>query len=82
MIIDLILLVILIIIAIAVFKLILSFSGTAIKIIAHFIEGWLLLTMVNLLPGINIPMNIVTMGISGFGGVFGTVILVIFYILL
>lgn len=82
MIIDLILLVILIIIAIAVFKLILSFSGTAIKIIAHFIAGWLLLTLVNLLPGINIPMNIVTMAISGFGGVFGTVILVIFYILL
>ncbi len=81
MVINIILLIVLAVIAYGVFKLILSISGTALKILVHFLAGWILLTCVNLLPGINIPTNIVTLAISGFGGVIGTIILVIFYAL-
>lgn len=78
---NLIFLIILIAIAAVAFKFILGISSTVLKIAAHIIAGWLLLTIANLMPGINIPINIITMLISGFGGVMGTVLLAIFYIL-
>lgn len=81
MIIDIIFLIILIAIAIVAFKFIWDISSVALKIAVHFIAGWLLLTIANILPGINIPVNIITLLISGFGGVMGTVLLAIFYIL-
>lgn len=79
MIIEIILLIVLIIIAGLTINFILDISSTLLKIAAHFIAGWILLTVVNILPGINIPINLLTMAISGFGGVIGTVLLVFFY---
>jgi inhibitor of the pro-sigma K processing machinery len=81
MITEIILLIILIIIASITFKFIWDISSTVLKIAAHFIAGWILLTIVNILPGINVPINIITLIISGFGGVMGTVLLAIFYLL-
>lgn len=66
----------LIVVAGITFKLILNIGSTALKIAAHILAGWILLTVVNFLPGIHIPINIITLLISGFGGVAGTVILV------
>lgn len=79
--INLILLVILIVIGAIAFRFILDISSTIVKIAMHIIAGWVLLTIANFLPGINIPINIITILISGFGGVFGTILLAIFYIL-
>ena len=81
MITNLIVLAVLAVIAFIVIKLILSISRTTIQILVHFVAGWFLLTVVNLLPGINIPVNLITLAISGFGGVIGTIILVIFYMI-
>ena len=81
MIIELVMLVILCIIGIVAFKFIMDISSTLVKIAVHVISGWILLTIANFLPGINIPVNIITLLISGFGGVFGTMLLAIFYIL-
>ncbi len=81
MIIEIILLIILIIIAAVTCRFILDISSTLLQIAVHFIAGWILLTIANLLPGIDVPINILTLAISGFGGVIGTVLLAIFYVL-
>lgn len=81
MIIEILLLIILIIIASLIFKFILDIGSTIVKIAVHFIAGWILLTVVNILPGIHVPINLITMAISGFGGVIGTVILVFLYLI-
>lgn len=81
MIIDLILLIILIALAVAVFKFILDLSSTALKLIVHILSGWIFLTIANFIPGIHIPINIITALISGIGGVTGTILLAIFYLL-
>ena len=47
------------------------------KIILHMIVGWILLFFVNLLPFVNIPINILTILIAGFGGVIGVILLLI-----
>lgn len=70
------------VVAVIVTKILLSVSKTGIQILLHILVGWITLTIVNILPGINIPTNIITLLISGFGGVFGTLILVIYYALL
>ena len=62
------------------FKLIASLSKTAFKVAAHILTGWILLGVVNFLLGIHIPINLITMLISGFGGAAGTLLLTIFYI--
>ncbi len=81
MITEIILLIILIAIGVVAFKFILDISSTVVKIAVHVLAGWILLTIANFLPGINIPINIITLLISGFGGVFGTILLAIFYLL-
>lgn len=81
MITEIIFLIILIAIGIVAFKFILDISSTLVKIAVHFLAGWILLTLANFFPGIDIPVNIITLIISGFGGVFGTILLAIFYIL-
>ena len=81
MITEIIFLIILIAIGIVAFKFILDISSTIVKIAVHFLAGWILLTIANFFPGIDIPINIITLVISGFGGVFGTILLAIFYIL-
>jgi len=48
-----------------------------VKIILHMILGWILLFFVNLIPFVNIPINILTILIAGFGGVIGVILLLI-----
>lgn len=81
MIINIITIMIVAIIAYVILKIILNIGSTALQIALHLITGWLLLGLVNILPGINIPINILTVIISGFGGVMGTLLLVIIYAL-
>ncbi len=81
MIIEIILLIILIAIAALTFKFLLGISSRIVQIAAYMISGWILLTIANFLPGINVPINIITVLISGFGGVIGTVLLAIFYVI-
>ena len=73
------------ILIVAIGTLLLSFifdiSKTLLKIAAHFIAGWILLSIINFILPIHIPINIITLAISGFGGVAGTLLLTIFYIL-
>lgn len=81
MIIELMMLIVLCIIGLVAFKFIMEISSTILKIALHIIAGWILLTLVNFVPGVDIPINIITMLISGFGGVFGTILLAILYII-
>jgi inhibitor of the pro-sigma K processing machinery len=81
MITEIIFLIILIAIGAVDFKFILSISGTVAKIAVHFLAGWILLTIANFLPGINVPINLITLIISGFGGVTGTILLALFYLI-
>lgn len=81
MIFNLLTIIIVAIIAYFTIKVILNVGSTVLKIALHLITGWVLLALVNILPGINIPINTITVIISGFGGVTGTLILVIFYVL-
>ena len=78
---EIILLIILAAIAVIVIRIILELGSTLFKIALHLIAGWVLLAVVNILPGINVPVNLLTVAISGFGGVIGTFILVLFYLL-
>lgn len=79
--IEIIFLILLIVIGIVAIKFILDIGSTIVKIAVHFLAGWILLTIANFLPGINVPINIITLAISGFGGVIGTILLAIFYLI-
>ncbi len=72
---------ILVIIGILILKIIIEYGGVILKILIHLLGGWISLWIVNLLPGINIPVNLLTMAISGFGGILGTLLLIIINIL-
>ncbi len=56
-------------------------SGVIIRVLLHVILGWILLFLVNLFPYVNIPINILTVLVAGFGGVFGVIIMLIAQIL-
>lgn len=78
MILDEILIIIaLIIVAYFAIKIIVDYGGILVKIGLHLLFGWILLIIVNVLPGVNVPINLITLIISGFGGVLGTILLVI-----
>lgn len=78
---EIIVLIVLLLIVLLAFKLILEYGGTLLKIVMHLAFGWITLGLVNIIPGINIPINIITVAVSGFGGVLGTFILVLLSIL-
>ncbi|AWX33016.1 pro-sigmaK processing inhibitor BofA family protein [Methanosphaera sp. BMS] len=78
---EIIILFILFIILILAFKLILEYGGTILKIVMHLAFGWITLGLVNIIPGINVPINLITVAISGFGGVLGTFLLVLYSII-
>lgn len=78
---EIIALIILILIAAVVIKIIISYGGLALKIALHLITGWITLAIVNIIPGIDIPINLLTVIISGFGGILGTILLVILNII-
>ncbi|MTK63446.1 MAG: sigmaK-factor processing regulatory BofA [Methanobacterium sp.] len=52
-------------------------AGIIIKILLHMIFGVVMLFIVNLLPFIDIPVNILTVLVAGFGGFIGVILLVI-----
>ena len=81
MIIEIIFMIGLIVVAGIILNLILDIGSTLLKIVAHIISGWILLTLVNLVPGIYIPINTLTVLISGFGGVVGIVLLAFLYLI-
>ncbi|MEN4005983.1 MAG: pro-sigmaK processing inhibitor BofA family protein [Methanobacteriaceae archaeon] len=56
-------------------------GGLFLKILLHVIFGWILLFLVNLVPYVNIPINILTILVAGFGGVFGVIVLLIAQVL-
>lgn len=68
---------VLLLVAIIVIKLLFEYGGVILKIIFHLLIGWISLAVVNVIPGINVPVNIVTIIISGFGGILGTIFLVL-----
>lgn len=79
---EILLIIVLIIVTILVIKFLSEYGSVIVKIILHLAFGWILLGIVNIIPGINIPINLLTMIISGFGGVLGTLLLVIVYTIL
>ncbi|WP_288640032.1 pro-sigmaK processing inhibitor BofA family protein [uncultured Methanosphaera sp.] len=81
MLIELITLLILIPIAIIGLKLLIENGDTILKIITHLAMGWITLVIVNIIPGIHIPINLITILISGFGGILGTILLVLLSII-
>jgi inhibitor of the pro-sigma K processing machinery len=56
-------------------------GGLLLRILLHVILGWILLFLVNLFPYVNIPINILTVLVAGFGGVFGVILLLIAQVL-
>lgn len=58
-------------------KLLLEIGKIALYILLHMIFGLILLFLFNLLPFFKIPINVLTLLIAGFGGVFGVLILII-----
>ena len=51
-------------------------AGIIIKILLHMIFGLIMLFIVNLLPFIDVPINILTVLVAGFGGFIGVILLV------
>jgi inhibitor of the pro-sigma K processing machinery len=52
-------------------------AGLIIKIILHIIFGLILLFIVDLVPFVHVPINILTILVAGFGGFIGVIILII-----
>ena len=77
MVLDLITAAILVVIAIIGIIILIKIGGLLLRILFHVILGWIFLFIVNLLPFIHIPINILTVLIAGFGGVFGVILLII-----
>lgn len=50
-------------------------AGIIIKIILHVVFGLVLLFIVNLIPFVHIPINILTVLVAGFGGFIGVILL-------
>lgn len=78
---EILILFVLLLIMLLAIKIILSYGGILLKIAVHLAFGWITLVIVNILPGIDVPINLVTLAISGFGGTLGTFILVLLSIL-
>jgi inhibitor of the pro-sigma K processing machinery len=52
-------------------------AGLIIKILLHMIFGLILLFIVDLVPFVHIPINILTVLVAGFGGFIGVILLII-----
>lgn len=74
---DIISLAVIVIIAAIGILILLKIGGLLLKIIVHAIFGWIILVLVNLIPTVNIPINILTVLVAGIGGVFGVIFLLI-----
>ncbi|MDP3485058.1 MAG: pro-sigmaK processing inhibitor BofA family protein [Methanobacteriaceae archaeon] len=58
-------------------KILLKLGRTGITIIFNMILGIIFLFVVNLLPIVKIPINLLTVLVAGFGGIIGVGVLVI-----
>ena len=56
-------------------------AGIIIKILLHMAFGLILLFLVDLIPFIHIPINLLTVLVAGFGGFIGVVFLIILSLL-
>ena len=52
-------------------------AGLIIKVLLHMIFGLILLFIVDLVPFVHIPINILTVLVAGFGGFIGVILLII-----
>ena len=52
-------------------------AGIIIKILLHMLFGVVMLFLVNILPFIDVPINILTVLVAGFGGFIGVILLVL-----
>jgi inhibitor of the pro-sigma K processing machinery len=77
MVLDLITAAVIVIIALIGIVILVKIGGLLLRILLHVILGWIFLVIVNLLPFIDIPINIITVLIAGIGGVFGVILLII-----
>jgi inhibitor of the pro-sigma K processing machinery len=77
MVLDLITAAVIVIIALIGILVLIKIGGLLLRILIHVILGWIFLVIVNLLPFIDIPINIITVLIAGIGGVFGVILLII-----
>lgn len=77
MVLDLIGLAVIVIIAIIGIFILIKIGGLLLKLLIHAIFGWIILVLVNLIPTIHIPINILTILVAGIGGVFGVILLLI-----
>jgi len=51
-------------------------AGIIIKILLHMLFGVVMLFIVNILPFVDVPINILTVLVAGFGGFIGVILLV------
>jgi inhibitor of the pro-sigma K processing machinery len=77
MVLDIIGLAVIVILAIIGIFILIKIGGLLLKILVHAIFGWIILVLVNLIPSVNIPINILTVLVAGIGGVFGVILLLI-----
>jgi len=69
--------VILLVVGIFGIKILLKVGKVALSILVHIILGWILLFIWNILPFFKIPINILTVLVAGFGGIFGVGVLIL-----
>jgi len=68
---------IIVIVAIIGIIILLKIGKLLLKLLVHAIFGWVLLVIVNFIPTVHIPINILTVLVAGIGGVFGVILLFI-----
>lgn len=69
--------IIILIIAFLALGILFKIAGLLLRILFHVLLGWIFLFLVNLLPFVNIPINILTVLVAGFGGIWGVLLLII-----
>jgi inhibitor of the pro-sigma K processing machinery len=57
--------------------ILLKAGGIIIKILLHMVFGFVMLFLVDLIPFIHVPINLLTILVAGFGGFIGVALLVI-----
>ncbi|GAB6055313.1 pro-sigmaK processing inhibitor BofA family protein [Methanobacterium alkalithermotolerans] len=57
-------------------KVLFKIGKTVIGIVFNMLMGFAVLFLANLLPFINIPLNILTIAVAGFGGIMGVGLLI------
>ena len=73
--------IIILIVAFAALGILFKIAGLLLKILFHVILGWIALFLVNILPFVHIPINILTVLVAGFGGIWGVLLLILAQIL-